>query len=34
MEKCEVTVDPDDIRPTSTLKDEVIDSELENIIGK
>jgi len=34
MEKCEVTIDPDDIRPASTLKDEVIDSELENIIGK
>ena len=33
-EKCEVTVDPDDIRPASTLQDEVIDAELENIIGK
>ncbi|XP_065920591.1 actin-related protein 10-like [Dysidea avara] len=33
-EKCEVTVDPDDIRPASTLQDEVIDAELENIIVK
>jgi len=34
LEKCEVTGDPGDSKPASTLKDEIIDSEIEDIIGK
>ena len=33
LEKCEVTGDPDDIKPAHTLEDEVIDNEIEDIIG-
>jgi len=33
MEKCEVTGDPDDVRPAQTLDDKVIDNEIEDIIG-
>ena len=33
MEKCEVTGDPDDVKPAHTLEDEVIDNEIEDIIG-
>jgi len=34
IEKCEVIIDPEDIRPASTLKDEIIDAELEDIFGR
>jgi len=34
IEKCEVITDPEDIRPASALKDDVISAELEDIIGK
>ena len=33
LEKCEVTGDPDDIKSASTLEDEIIDNEIEDIIG-
>lgn len=33
LEKCEVTGDPGDIKPAGNLADEVINNEIEDIIG-